>query len=277
MTIHVDKFETWSDLLDCVETSERSPGSGRESDYPASKWNGETNGLAGAIELMRRGWPAGVKKALAISEKIESQLYSLIERPRIDYDVTGELLDVGRFCMGEPEHWGVWHTDLSEGPGRKHVKIVINIGASCVVDADTIIARGAVAAALVNLLELAGHRAEVTSACATASGEHKVYTYTTVKKFDDTLDLDRLTAAVAHPSNVRKIQFKHREALPETLAQATGAGAYGRPCEAEDSERGDIYLPCMFGHGEDGQWSNPDKAVAWTRNKLIELGIIKND
>jgi hypothetical protein len=278
MTNHVDRYETWSDLLDYVETSERSPGSGRESDDSHDeKWSGGTTSLNDAINVMRKGWPSGVEKALAISERIESQLYNLIERPRISYDVSGELLDVARYCMGEPEHWGIFQTDLVEGQGHKHVKLVINIGASCMVKPETIIARGAVAAALVNLLELAGHRAEVTAVCASRGDNHSVYTYTVIKRFDDTLDLDRLTAAVAHPSNVRRIQFKHREALPTELAVATGSGSYGTPIEAESTERGDVYFPCMFGHGEDGQWSSPETSVSWTRAKLIELGIIKSE
>ncbi len=276
MTNHVDRYETWSDLLDYVETSERSSSASNESDDNDYKFS-KTHNLADAIKLMRKGWTEGVTKATAISERIESQLYNLIERPRITYDVTGELLDVARYCMDEPEHWGVWQSDLVEGAGHKHVKVVINISASCMVSTETIIARGAVAAALVNLLELAGHRAEVTAVCATEGDGHKVYTYTTVKRFDETLDLDRLTAAVAHPSNVRRIQFKHREALPGPLARATATSGYGRPTEAESTERGDVYFPCMLGGGSDGQWTDPDKAVRWTREKLISLGIIKKE
>lgn len=219
MTKIARDFASWSEYLDYVAAAPRSKKAEKDSETGSLEFTG-TKTLADAITLSRKGWPEGVKKILQVSENIEHQLYNHMQLPQIQYDVTGEILDIGRYCAGEPEHWGVWQYGLQEGQGQKYIHLGINITPSSCVPTDTIIARGAVAGALLNLLELAGRRVKVTAISAVRGGGRVSICRVCLKRYDEYLDMDRLAVAVAHPSMERRLAFKFREALPDEFAAA---------------------------------------------------------
>ena len=272
-------FTGWSEYLDRsangTPTTDRTRTS-REGARPPHKdgmpWNG-TKSFDEAHALAVKGWPTGAKKALALSQTIEQRLYSLVEVPVINYDVSGELLDVSRYCAGEPEHWGVWDKVLRDGEGTKYVHIVVNGFVSCGVPIDALIARGAVIAALVNLLELAGCRAKVTLCDAMKGNEDEYRVWTPLKAFDEVLDIDRLAYALAHPSMFRRHCFSVMETIPACLK--VGAYSYYGSPGASIPDKGDIYLDQMT-HADTWQkWVNAETSTAWVTNELKQQGVIK--
>ena len=94
------------------------------------------------LKLAHAGWKEGVKQSSEISSQIERRLVCKIEREDMSYDLTGEVLDIGRYCAGEPEHWGVWNHTIVDGPGNKLVNIVVNGTASASVNKNVLIGRG---------------------------------------------------------------------------------------------------------------------------------------
>lgn len=276
--MHKLHFDNWTSFL-----TEASTGiSPVEGDRRASRSNSKSfmgvETYEEAVDLGRKGWPEGVKQALAIAEPIQEKLYSVVQVASIRYDVTGELLDVGRFASGEPEHWGNWEHTLQEGKGTKYVHVVMNGTASAGVDASVLIARGAVTAALINLLELAGCRVQVTLAynVQQSGTERSVFQVTVaLKQYEEPLDLDRLTYALAHPSAFRCHMFSLMECQSPELREKMGVphGGYGRQGDVSKEEQGDIYLPKMS-YDED-QWSNQETATKWTMEQLQKQGVIQ--
>lgn len=272
-TVRSDWFDSLSEFVGHCETP--PPDYAQRESITGSKSFTGTENYSEALDLFAKGWEDGARRALAIAEPIQRQLYSLVAMPQVRYDVTGELLDVGRYCAGEPEHWGVWHTELREGPGTKYVRVNVSCAASCMVGTETIIAKGAYVGAFVNLMELAGCRVEVVTSCTTVGhGGHTTHCYITVKQFDAPLDLERLVASL-HPSMVRRLQFRHRELLPKEFSKDVAGPGYGRPDNCPAEERGDVYIGRMLG-GE-SQWDSPSTTIDFIRRQLVDLGAIRPD
>ena len=162
---------------------------GRSPDYSFAK----VHSFEECLKLANAGWREGVRKAESISSQIERRLVSKIEREDMSYDLTGEVLDIGRYCAGEPEHWGVWNQTVVDGPGNKLIDIVVNGAASASVGTDVLIGRGATIAALVNLMELAGYRAKATLVFGISGGNDTQSTIKiSLKDHDESLDLDKI-------------------------------------------------------------------------------------
>ncbi len=270
------EFDSWTSFVDHCALTPTDLATNRDSrDTGKEGWTG-TDTYNDAVNLARNGWTKGVEEAKKISGEIEAKLYSLVQYPTVNYDVTGELLDVGRFCSGEPEHWGFWEYNLVEGPGTKHVYIVVNAVASCNVDAKVMMKRGSAVAALINLLELAGHRCKVDVLCAIRGSSFHYEIRTNVKAYDEPLDLDRVTYAVAHPSILRRHVFSAMEVLPDqSEREKLGVSySYGHPTETR-GEKGDVYFPAMS--SGDYRWESTESACQWVNEELIRLGIIKNN
>ena len=268
-------FATWSDFVDHANfdlEKEKALGycqtdfGGRNIRYDFQ----HVRSFDEAVRLASAGWREGVKKSQEISSQIERRLVSKIERDDMNYDLTGEVLDIGRFCAGEPEHWGVWSQTYVDGPGTKLVHVVVNGTASAVVDKSILIARGAAIAALVNLMELAGYRAKITLCYATKAGSTiKV----SLKDHDVSLDEDKLAYALTHPATFRCLGFSVWDSVKSHEVQSRLSRGYDCPIDLPPDERGDVYLGMM--HGNDPTWSTVEASEKWVTKTMENLGILK--
>jgi hypothetical protein len=187
------------------------------------------------------------------------------------------MLDVGRLCAGEPEHWGQWETVDAAGVSSRFVRVVYNIGARGWADKSLLIARGATVAALVELLEHAGHRVQVEIVSYATGDRRAIRVSAPVKLYDESLDRDRLIYAVAHPSALRRHIFSIRELAPEPflrdlhIGKEYGAG-YGSSQDIPGTERGDIYIPALTNEGG-LDWTNAATTEAWVLRTLRAAGV----
>lgn len=226
-----------------------------------------------AFRMAREGWPEGVAQARALSEALFDRVSTMLERFDTSYGLepTGAL-DVARYLDGEPECWAQFTPVLAEGPGTRYLTLLLNLAAAAGVDVDTIIAKGAVAAALIDLLETAGHRVKVILGAAGETHEIHHETLVTIKDHDQPLDLDRLTFALAHPASFRVLAFSAWEHYPRDVRQAAGIepdNGYSRPaaCESVDAD-------ITIGHSRlDAKWTDPAKATAWILAELQRSGV----
>ena len=263
------RFDRWGDFLAFCESPTDMPAEGRAScrrKY-SDKWRGASP--AEAYRMAREGWPEGVTRARGLSEALFDRVSTLLERFDTSYGVepTGAL-DVARYLDAEPECWAQFTPVLVEGPGTRHLTLLMNQAVSAGIDVDTIIAKGAVAAALIDVLEVAGHRVKVVlgAACETAEIYHA--TLVTIKEHEQPLDLDRLTFALAHPASFRVLMFSAWEHYPADVRRAAGIEpdeGYGRPV-ACDAVEADITI----GHSDyqEPQWTDPASATAWILAEL---------
>ncbi len=226
-----------------------------------------------AFKLARQGWADGMSQAKAIADSVERKLTHLVQRDTLHYDVQGEMLDVGRFCSGEPEHWGYWVQDLVEGTGTKFFHIVANGSASCGVDKSIMIHRGASLAALVNLMELSGYRVKITVVFAGGGQGAKVESVIPVKNYDEPVDLDKLAFSLAHPASFRLLGLASWDTVSDkdVVRKVNIGSSYGHPASVETPS--DLYLDKMF-YGEEG-WRSAESCANWVERLLKEKGVIK--
>ncbi len=224
------------------------------------------------------GWPDGVSRIKRFSETFISELASRIHPPLYNPDVTGEFFDVGVLMTGEPEHW-YQREDSPESisaAGRVY-RIVLNLSASHLIDADSIARRGAAAAALIQLLDLAGFATELIAVATSKKNGSEFAVSVTLKHSGEALDLDRLALVAIHPAGLRRIFFRLYENLSTDYERVTNeiytGGSYGKPVDVPADQQGDIYSPAMRG-SDAGAFRDDRSASEWIENHLKTLGAI---
>lgn len=279
------EFESWGEFLDYLKQPHKT--NSRCSDSHGGSlgavWSG-TKDFDDALKLATEGWQEGCDKIKKLTAGFVDKLASLIEVQEPVYDVEGSGFDVALVLEGVPEHWVRFETDYREGAGRI---VKIRLAASCSGGTDTsvIFARGAVMAALVELLELAGHRCEVYVNPVDASSESprvesssklNISTSVLFKAADQPLDMARLAFAYCNGATLRRFGFYLMEIAPPKYAKLADAGysyAADSPASAADA---DLYLG-VANHWKDTQWANPETARAWILARLKELGVALTD
>lgn len=267
----VYEFNSWQQYIAAsrVETD----CTGRASQQDDVRWKGCT--LADAHKMAAEGWVEGAEKARKFTDLLTNAIGGLIDRIEINYDVEGHAIDIGRFVQNEPECWMRFDVEKVQQPAVKYIRIVVNGTASAGVDADTIMGRGSCVAALVELLEFAGNRCEVVLALSTRS-QYNMCVLTTVKQFDEPLDMPKIAYTLAHPSVLRVHHFSFMETMPGRIRQGMSVpGGYGMCCDVPQEKRGDIYLNFM--QWGDSQWTSPEKAIAWVKKELKEFGVTMHE
>ena len=241
---------------------------------------GEVSNFSELMELSRNGWEKDVKEMIAVAEdtietvekEFDVQAWNSI------YDVTGSDVDVDRYLSGEPENMISFVMMDTPRVGRV-VTLVVNISASCAVDAETITARGKNVVALVHALETLGIRTELyVDAPAKAlgwGGDSKITANTIVKIKDaqDTLDAAMVMFAFAHPAFLRALILPSMHGFPREYQEAMGVGSsYGQPSSRDNSDEypdGTIRLDTEM----PGRWT-PQQAKTFVVDHLKQLGII---
>lgn len=121
----------------------------------------------------------------------------------VEYGVTGDFLDIGRFVEGDPESFG----QMTEGnPRNKRVQICINLGWWCGVKEDVINVRCSRIARLIDWLESQQIRCRVVGVSSTECSHIEI----AVKDFDEGLDLNDI-AVISHSDFLRRCRFRFDE------------------------------------------------------------------
>lgn len=266
-------FDSWGPYVDLAEHGETNmplttQGS-RESDRGG--WAG-TSSFEEALELVINGWPDGEKKTRMLSRGLFAHVSHLIERQNVIYDVEGNGIDVAKYLNNEPECWQRFETELTDGPGHRLVRLMFNFSVSGGVSTNVIMARGAVIAALIELLEYAGHRVELTAIQSIQRGSNYGELRVRVKEFSQNLDMGRVVFALAHPSMLRRLAFSVWERSLNGMERSKlGIGThYGFPCDSL-GDRGDIYVgKALLGAV---QWEDEKQAERWIMDELKKQGV----
>jgi hypothetical protein len=232
----------------------------------------QERGVPALAKLADEGWVEGAERARKFTADVTNALGQLIERIEINYDVKGHAIDIGRFVQNEPECWMRFDVEKVQQPARRFIRLVINGSYSGAVDHIVVEQRGAVAAALVELLEFAGNSVEVTMARCMVPPENKsvVYLSTTVlKQFSEPLDMPKLAFALAHGDMLETYHFG------ETVVNSDDTFMAGMPTNVPENFRGDICLDRML--ASEPQWESAHGAVKWVKRKLEEFGVVLHE
>lgn len=122
---------------------------------------------------------------------------------RVDYDVTGDYIDMGRFMEGIPESWGSMHNGNARS---RRVNILVNIGQRWNISQTDITHRGERILRLVDALEAGGVRTQITGMESNECGHTEII----IKRHDEPLTISDL-AVISHPEFLRRIIFRVNE------------------------------------------------------------------
>ena len=136
-------------------------------------------------------------------------------------------------------------------------------------------AKGATVSSLIELLELAGNRVELTLLPhpSTQGGVNRgflAWQKVIVKQAEQPLDLGRVTYALAHPSAVRRLAFAWMDTVKDEVFSHLGSG-HGYPTDIRDTKEYDIYIPAS--ELWNVQWQSVESATAWILQSLKEQGV----
>jgi hypothetical protein len=192
----VASFDGVNTLLEYVGRKMPTAKGGGRSNAGAEKGFFEFGSFTEAMKVYKTN-PSSIRKFNENDTRLEGGDASGID---INYDVTGDMLDMGRFMDDEPECFG----SLTNGtPRAKRVHIVTTVGFNGSVYADTILARSKRLVRLVDWLEGQQIRVQVTGLHFNSCMMSQV----NLKQYHEPLDLNDI-AIMAHPDFPRRVGFR---------------------------------------------------------------------
>lgn len=239
-------FDSFDAFLSYVETVSLE-GDGRYAGtYGQPDWAGASN-REDAIAKARRPWPEGIAQIDRARRGLPgiASPRSIVPQPLIAEE--GDEVAIDRWLDGDSACWIAFEPAPMASRGRI-IPVLINTAVSAMVSKEDIARRGALAVALVDALEAAGYRSEVTI-CERWETSGAVFEWSAiVKRPESPIELDRLAFAFLHPCVTRSIGF--------TLKGSTEDGNFWRmasqgvPAEipAKDIPEDAIYFPSLHGH-----------------------------
>ena len=275
MTATITAFQSFAQLIEAVQSPCALPDASRSSIVGTWEFTG-TDSLAEAIDLARKGWRDGTATIERLRLQIDKMLAGQIPVTAVEYDVSGDWLDIGRFLSGEPEYFGslVDHGLRTDAPVAKSVRIVVNVAVSQSIGEATMLMRGAATIVLVDTLERHGIRCRIDLAHAVSNRIVKgdsLETYCTIKNEGDGVSPDKLAFLFGHRASLRRLIFSVNEHAEPAIRKQFGigrdCGGYGIPCATE--ERGDVYIDRIISASE---WSEA-LTIQWLQRTLTAQGL----
>lgn len=234
---------TYAQYLDVAlsgEPQEGSPskGEGKRNSrlHEDSDWRG-TSTWEQAANLAQFGWTEGREQVGKIMSQIEAVDRQIV-RPAPVWDVTGDFVDVGRFCSGDPENMVRWE---DRPQSKRIVRIAVNMCVSAGVSAQTIRWSGACLLALVDRLEMEGVQCEIDMIFGIKGvGNGQMVCAVNLKTAGEPLWIDRMAFHMAHPSSLRRLMFSYLENQSPERVRIFGShnnSNYGYPMQVEDIQK----------------------------------------
>ena len=192
----VNGFMQW---LDATKNETRNYYATKASDrYSGSGWQAFSS-LKEAYETFRdRPWDVRTFSRNDVPLKFAENVGNAVE-----YDVTGDYIDMGRFLDGEPECWG---HNVMGNPQGLFATIVINLSASAFFEGEALRRRGERITRLVDWLESQHIRTEILAINASECAHVEIV----VKRYDEPLNIDTV-AVVGHSDFYRRLIFRVME------------------------------------------------------------------
>jgi len=277
---HFNQYENVTDYLEHIRSPINSTLSRTSTRLGNTYLDTKTQTLEEALELAEKGWPEGLERIAEFSAVLNEQVTGYLLIQEMHYDVTGDVLDIGRFVSEEPEDFGsLRETEVpTDSLTPKIVNVVMNLATSASMSTYTMELRGAACVALCDALERHGKRVDLDMVFASQS--HTPYrsdetsgvsvnAIVRVKNSYEPLQLDKLAFILAHPSSCRRLAWASVEHMPDDVRIATGfnGGYCGLPCDSQ--YLGDITMEKALGGSG---WSH-EQTLEWILKTLQAQGI----
>jgi len=266
-------------VAEAARFAEANPNKKSSAKQSQNGWSG-TPTLQDAVQLATDGWHEVRPEVDRMFHNLEDQIMkNMDEQFSTVYGYSGDMVDMGRYVAGDPECMVDYVTEPSARMGRV-VRILVAGIASAYIEPEQIRARGVAVCALVDVLHKLGVGIELWHEQCYAHPNDERNKYSMLVKLHDsadTLDIDDVMYAIAHPSMLRRIGFAGVEQM-EWARDYTSSG-YGR---VSDMQCGD-----MLGGEVDvvieklqngGKWHTENEVlkdpVAWVLNTVKGLDLV---
>lgn len=265
----VREFGSWQEYVEKAEASKAvSESFCSSTDTSRPEWHG-TKSFREAKGMALNGWQGIRAEVDALVENMEHVILPELDPAFTSYfDVSGGMVDVGRFLDGEPEC--MVETKLVEiaKPG-KVVTVLVQGFYSSASDEEQIRTRGAAVVALIDAIEKMQHSTEIYVEYTLSK---KICHLVKVKGAGEGLDIDVLMFVLAHPSAYRRISFAVQEGEPNGLGCGP-SGSYGKPNDLTQAEKvgASITLDTL-------RYDTPTMdSKVWIREQLVNVGLIREE
>lgn len=186
----------------------------------------------------------------------------------VDYDVTGDYIDMGRYMEGVPESFGTMHNGNAR---NRRVNVMLSLNQYSSIDHTAISHRGERILRLVDALEGGGIRTMLTGVESTQTNHFEVI----VKRHDEPLTISDL-AVISHPEFLRRAIFRIIE-HSKTFSYGYGqAMPFGRSATPEVLDSGNVNELDIFIDGNisdiktiDKLFDQIEKLLVWEMSKPV--------
>lgn len=230
-----------------------------------SGWSG-TSTFDEAVTLAKQGWQSGRQQMLAASQ-CAVNASAMGRAPSFAYDVAGAypmaaLAAAGdAFCMVSPAP--------VNDRARPIVRLAISAANSQSVRAERIFNYGAALLSIIDGLESADFRCELTVVYAGEKRDHKNLFNICIKQADEILDYDRMAFAFANPAMFRRIIFSLYE-LHLPIMYEYSYGTPRIPQRGKDIDDDMILLPSAQSF-DSNSMDSPERALRTIKPVISNL------
>lgn len=269
---HMEVFTSYGEFVNMANNNPNPLSSDKES---YGDWHGGTKNLSEAATLASDGWSEIRPDVDALLDNVTERLAERLANiyvPRHDFG--GAYVDMGRYLEGDPECMVTFNAEPAGAMGRV-VKIAVAVTASASIDAEDIKRRGIAVLALVDTITKLGCGVELW-VDSTIQGDGGSRYTTAVKLHDsnDTLDIDSIMFALAHPSMLRRLVFSIQEQSPTASKQgARTHGGYGIPSKIGITANNDFDV--VVEKLQDGYGDIVRNPFEWVMSTVKGLGIVE--
>lgn len=195
----------------------------------------------------------------------------------VEYDVTGDFIDMGRYMEGIPEAVGTMHNGNAR---NRRVNITINLNQWAGIDHTVITHRGERILRLIDALEGGGIRCQLTAIESSQCNHTEVV----IKKHEEPLTIADL-AVVSHPEFLRRTIFRIIE-HSKTFHYGYGhAREFGRAVTPEhivgdNNDEMNVFIDGNLRYKDDvdSRFDQVEKLLVWEMSKPVpEVTAVKVD
>ena len=229
--VELRQFACLNDYVDYCDSVDKACWGGSQSSNTGSVSFTGTKSYKHASELIRAGWPEGVRrvhKAMTVIAQAKDSVEMLDSR----FDIVGCAPIVPAYLTGDPECM----FNPMDTEERPIVNIVMDISASCGVDQEHIVNRGAAVLMFAAALEENGQRVAIhTSNVAKSQKSGKWHaSIVQVKAAHLDFNIHALSYALVNASMLRRHSFRITEGLPADKGGKEFESGYGMPANLID-------------------------------------------
>ncbi len=186
----------------------------------------------------------------------------------VEYDVTGDFIDMGRYMEGIPEAVGTMHNGNAR---NRRVNITINLNQWAGINHEVITHRGERILRLIDALEGGGVRCQLVAIESSQCNHIEVI----LKKHDEPLTISDL-AVVSHPEFLRRIIFRTIEhsktwSYNYGLAREFGNSVKPQHIVSDNNDEMNIFIDSnmMQTSTVDSRFDQVEKLLVWEMSKPV--------